>query len=85
MPVILYDQAGSGRSTAAPPNIGEDINATMAKYTAELHGVLAAFRVGAAHVLGQSFGGNIALSFAARHPQQVLMHVCQQVRYIGNN
>lgn len=64
IPVLLYDQAHSGRSTTLGANIGEDIEATMLKYVRELHHLLESVGARKAHLVGHSFGAAIAIDFA---------------------
>jgi 3-oxoadipate enol-lactonase len=63
--LVLVDNRGSGRSTAAagPFNIADMADDVLA--------VLDDAGIGAAHVLGASLGGMIAQEFAVRHPERV--------------
>jgi proline-specific peptidase len=62
--VILYDQLDSGRSDH-PGNPG---NWTVERFTDEVDSVRRALGVPRWHVLGQSWGGTIALEYGARKP-----------------
>ena len=64
--VVVYDQRGSGRSgidTAAKFTYDEAINDLLALY--RLH------ELNKATLIGHSFGGSIAIKFAAKHPDRV--------------
>ncbi len=56
--VIRYDVRGHGRSTAPPTGY------TWENYAADLGGLLDGLDVDAAHLVGHSMGGGIALQFA---------------------
>ncbi len=58
--VIRYDVRGHGRSTAPPTGSGY----TWENYAADLHDLLDQVNVEAAHIVGLSMGGGIALQFA---------------------
>lgn len=62
--VILYDQLDSGRSDR--PNDAK--NWKVARFVDELEAVRTALGVKRWHVVGHSWGGTIALEYAARHP-----------------
>ncbi|KAB7649048.1 proline iminopeptidase-family hydrolase [Polymorphobacter fuscus] len=62
--VILYDQLDSGRSDTP----GDPANWQVARFVAELEAVRAALGVARWHVLGASWGGTVALEYAARRP-----------------
>lgn len=64
--VILYDQRGGGRSRApGAADLGFD------RHLDDLGAVLDAFAIARADVAGYSFGGLIAMVFAARRPERV--------------
>ncbi len=60
--VLRYDRRGYGRSAAAPGPYGMDA------HVRDLHGLLADRP---AVVFGHSYGGNVALALADRHPELV--------------
>jgi len=66
--VITYDQRGISRSTDVPL-IPE--NFTFQKYVEDLEYVRAATGVETVHLIGHSWGGLVALSYAVTHPERV--------------
>ena len=62
--VILYDQLDSGRSDQ--PN--DPANWKVARFVAELEAIRAALGIGRWHVVGHSWGGTVALEYAAQRP-----------------
>ena len=64
-PVVAVDQRGHGRSDT--PDTGYD----MATVTADLEALIAALGWARPVVAGQSWGGNVVLELAARHPHSV--------------
>jgi proline iminopeptidase len=65
--VILYDQRGTGASKHMQPNAPQTMEAQVADLDA-VREVLAFDRVA---VLGDSYGGMIAMAYAAAHPEHV--------------
>jgi proline iminopeptidase len=63
--VVNYDQRGTGQSTAP------DEGYSMADYIADLEAVRQAVGAEQVHLFGHSWGGVVALRYAAAHPQQV--------------
>jgi proline-specific peptidase len=63
--VILYDQLDSGRSD----HPGKPANCTVGRFAAELDAVRRTLGIKRWHVIGHSWGGTIALEYAARRPQ----------------
>ncbi|MEO0390550.1 MAG: alpha/beta hydrolase, partial [Pseudomonadota bacterium] len=63
--VIYLDHRGCGRSTGAPETW------TLDTWADDLAAFLEAHDITAPWVFGQSFGGMVAMHFAARHPQHV--------------
>jgi len=63
--LVNYDQRGTGQSTE--PSEGY----MMPKYIADLEAVRQAVGVERVHLLGHSWGGLVALRYAAAHPQRV--------------
>lgn len=65
--VILYDQRGTGASKHMQPNAPQSMDAQVTDLDA-IRNALALDRVA---VLGDSYGGMIAMAYAAAHPQHV--------------
>lgn len=61
--VVLYDQLDCGLSDRP----GDPANWTVPRFVAELEAVRAALAVPRWHVLGHSWGGTVALEYAAAH------------------
>ncbi|TAK48923.1 MAG: alpha/beta fold hydrolase [Xanthobacteraceae bacterium] len=64
--VIAPDMVGFGFSDRPP-----DVAYTIESWVAQAVGVLDALGIKQAHVVGNSFGGAIALALAIRHPERV--------------
>jgi proline iminopeptidase/L-proline amide hydrolase len=62
--VILYDQLDSGRSDRP----GKPVNWTVGRFTDELEAIRTAIGIKHWYVAGHSWGGTIALEYAARRP-----------------
>jgi pimeloyl-ACP methyl ester carboxylesterase len=67
--VIRHDNRDTGRSTTYPPGSPEY---TVEDLADDAVGVLAAYGVDRAHVVGASMGGMIAQQVALRHPDRVV-------------
>ena len=65
--VVFYDQRGLGRSALRRPDAPQTLDAQIADLDA-LRGALGAGRI---DVLGDSFGGLIALAYTLAHPEHV--------------
>jgi proline iminopeptidase len=65
--VILYDQRGTGASKHMQPNAPQSMDAQVADLEA-IRNALALERIA---VLGDSYGGMIAMAYAAAHPEHV--------------
>ena len=65
--VVLYDQLGGGRSSRPD----RDELWTVASFVAEFAQLVEALELGAVHLLGQSWGGMLALECALAHPDKV--------------
>ena len=65
--VILYDQRGTGASKQVQPNAPQ----TMDAQVADLDAVREALKLDHVAVLGDSYGGMIAMAYAAAHPEHV--------------
>lgn len=71
--VILYDQLDSGNSDA--PN--DPANWTVARFVDEIDAIRRALGVERLHVHGASWGGTVALEYAARRPAGLVSTVLQ--------
>jgi len=67
--VIRYDHRDVGRSTTYEPGSS---NYTVVDMADDAVGVLDAYHIDEAHIVGMSLGGMIAQIVALRHPQKVL-------------
>jgi proline iminopeptidase len=65
--VLLYDQRGTGASKHLQPNAPQ----TMEVQVADLDAVREALKLDHVAVLGDSYGGMIAMAYAAAHPEHV--------------
>jgi proline iminopeptidase len=65
--VILYDQRGTGASKHLQPNARQ----TMEAQIADLDAIRRALALERVAVLGDSYGGMIAMAYAAAHPEHV--------------
>ncbi|MFI6096482.1 alpha/beta fold hydrolase [Lentzea sp. NPDC051213] len=68
--VISYDLRGHGK-TERPAS-----GYTIADFVADLHDLLCQLDVEQVHLVGNSFGGTLAFSYAAAHPSRVRSIVC---------
>ncbi len=71
--VILYDQLDSGRSD----HPGDPANWTVARFVSELDAIRTALGVKRWHVLGASWGGTVALEYAALRPPALASVILQ--------
>jgi proline iminopeptidase len=65
--VVLYDQRGTGASKRVQPNASQTMDAQVADLDA-LRNALALDKIA---VLGDSYGGMIAMAYGAAHPEHV--------------
>jgi proline iminopeptidase len=65
--VVLYDQRGTGASKHVRPNAPQ----TMDAQVADLEAIRKALSLDRIAVLGDSYGGMIAMAYAAAHPEHV--------------
>lgn len=65
--VVLYDQRGTGHSTRLAPNAPQ----TMPAQVADLEALRAKLGFPKFDLVGDSFGGLIAMAYAAKYPQHV--------------
>lgn len=66
--VVLYDQRGTGASKHLQPNAPQ----TMDAQVADLDALRKALALDRAAVLGDSYGGMIAMAYASAHPDHVV-------------
>jgi proline iminopeptidase len=66
-PVVLYDQRGNGRSGALKP--GQ--SCTLADQIADLEALRSHLGYARIDLLGHSWGGYLAMAYAARHPERI--------------
>jgi proline iminopeptidase/L-proline amide hydrolase len=71
--VILYDQLDAGRSDAP----GDPVNWTIARHLGEIDAIRSALGLGRIHVLGASWGGTLALEYAAGRPAGLASTILQ--------
>ena len=65
--VVLYDQRGTGASKQVQPNAPQSMEAQVA----DLDAIRNALSLDRVAVLGDSYGGMIAMAYAAAHPEHV--------------
>jgi pimeloyl-ACP methyl ester carboxylesterase len=63
-PVVFFDQRGMGRSDHSTPD-----RWTLEQWTQDLRFLIGTLGLTRPYVLGQSFGGYVALLLASRHPE----------------
>ncbi|MFS0738209.1 proline iminopeptidase-family hydrolase [Sphingomonas sp. 1P06PA] len=64
-PIVLYDQLDSGRSDAP----GDPANWTVDRFASEIDAIRAALSLDRIHLLGHSWGGEVATCYAAGRPK----------------
>ncbi|MBW8877687.1 MAG: alpha/beta fold hydrolase [Acidobacteria bacterium] len=67
-PVVVYDQRGTGRSTAAA---GGDGTAGLAEQIADLEALRQHLGAEKIDLLGHSWGGYLVMAYSARHPEHI--------------
>ena len=65
--VVFYDQLGSGLSQVPP----EDYDWTVERFVRELDEVRQGLGLDRVHLLGESWGGCLALQYALEHPEGI--------------
>jgi proline iminopeptidase len=65
--VIFYDQRGTGKSTQMQPGASQSIDAQVA----DLEAVRAHFGFQKIDIVGDSFGGFLAMAYASSHPERI--------------
>jgi proline iminopeptidase/L-proline amide hydrolase len=71
--VILYDQLDAGRSDAP----GDPANWTIARHLGEIDAIRSTLGVSRLHILGASWGGTLALEYAAGRPSGLASTILQ--------
>ncbi|TEB33461.1 proline-specific peptidase [Coprinellus micaceus] len=66
--LVLYDQLGSGRSTHLPETLGDTVLWTVQLFLDELHNLHEKLGIDKYDLLGHSWGGTIATSYAVQRP-----------------
>jgi proline iminopeptidase len=70
--VVLYDQRGTGGSKRMQAGISQTgVSQTMDSQVADLDAVRAALSLDKFALLGDSYGGMVAMAYAAAHPEHV--------------
>jgi proline iminopeptidase len=70
--VVLYDQRGTGASKRMPAGAPQSgVSQTMDAQVADLDAVRQALGLNKVAVLGDSYGGLVAMAYAAAHPEHV--------------
>jgi proline iminopeptidase len=65
--IVFYDQRGTGKSTRLAPNSSQEITAQIA----DLEAVRAKFGFGKFSLVGDSYGGFLAMAYAAAHSEHI--------------
>ena len=65
--IAFYDQRGTGKSTRLAPNASQEMTAQVA----DLEAVRAKFGFEKFALVGDSYGGFLAMAYAAAHPQHI--------------
>lgn len=65
--IVFYDQRGTGKSARIKPGASQDIDAQVA----DLETVRAHFKFQKFALVGDSYGGFLAMAYAAAHPEHV--------------
>jgi len=65
--IVFYDQRGTGKSTRIQPGASQDIEAQIA----DLEAIRAKFNFQKFDLVGDSYGGFLAMAYAAAHPEHI--------------
>lgn len=65
--IIFYDQRASGKSNGHK----NPVKVTMENFVEDLEGIRGFYKIEKLHVLGQSYGGLVALSYAVKYPEKM--------------
>jgi proline iminopeptidase len=65
--IVFYDQRGTGKSTRVKPGASQDIDAQIA----DLEAVRAKLNLAKFDLVGDSYGGFLAMAYASAHPEHV--------------
>jgi proline iminopeptidase len=66
-PIVFYDQRGTGKSTRVKQGASQDLDAQIA----DLEAIRAKFDFQKFDLVGDSYGGFLAMAYAAAHPEHV--------------
>jgi len=69
IPVIIYDQIGSGHSTRLPEKAGDGAFWTEALFIAQLKDLITHLKLREYDIMGHSWGGMLGSRFAAQQPE----------------
>lgn len=69
IPVLFYDQLGSGNSTRLPSTKGDESFWTVQLFISELLNILSTLKIEHYDILGHSWGGMLGAEFAATRPK----------------
>jgi proline iminopeptidase len=65
--IVFFDQRGTGKSTRIKPDASQDMDAQVA----DLDAVRAKFKFSKFALVGDSYGGILAMAYAAAHPEHI--------------
>lgn len=69
--VVFYDQRGTGASKIVQAKLATPLSQTMDSQVADLDAVRQALKLDKIALLGDSYGGLVAMAYAASHPEHV--------------
>jgi proline iminopeptidase len=69
--VVFYDQRGTGASKVVQARLVPPLSQTMASQVADLDAVRQALKLDKVALVGDSYGGLLAMAYAAAHPEHV--------------
>jgi proline iminopeptidase len=65
--IVFYDQRGTGKSTRIKPGASQDIDAQIA----DLEAIRSKFNFQKFDLVGDSYGGFLAMAYSAAHPEHI--------------